>query len=179
MTYCTLSQPLVLPPVRSRPRGQPVPQRRATIRVRRCDVVLLARIRAEIVELVGTRPQIEDVLPVVFADAQLEFVLRDIKIRARRMAYVEHTAALPVWRGRQACEIRQRWRDVDMPADDRRLLRSLEAAREPEEQRHVDVLFVRRAALQITVLRIAERLSVTADERDDRVVCESRLAHAC
>src|SRR4029079_17197173 len=81
----------VLAPVGLGPRGETLAQPRRA-RVLPSDALLFVRVAGEVVQLVGTGSKIEDVLPVAFADAELEFVLGDIEIGARRMRAIEEIA---------------------------------------------------------------------------------------
>src|SRR5205823_3857024 len=111
----------VLPPVGFGEGGEALAEAERSLRLLGAHRALLFRIARQVVELVGRRAQIEDVLPLALAYTQLEFVLRDIKIRARRMIRVEEAPSLPVRGRRHAGQLRDRRREIDVAADDRRM----------------------------------------------------------
>jgi DNA-binding response OmpR family regulator len=78
------AHPVVLPPVGVGPGHQPLAQACTTLRLQRRQILLFARIAAQVVQLLGAFAQIEDVLPVLFADGQREMIFGDVEVDLSR-----------------------------------------------------------------------------------------------
>ena len=164
---------LVLQSIGLGPCSQPLPQASTAIWMFRREILLFGRIPIEIVQLLYTVANIEDVLPVPFTDSQLEAIASHVEVRARSASRVEQATPLPVGGGRQSCEVRDRRCQIDMAAYDLRAHGRLIRAREPEHERDVHILLVQRPALCVRRMRRAKRLSMIAGDDNERVLVEA------
>ena len=141
-------RPMLVATVRLGPGGEALaqPRRARLLAFEGRSFVGVAR---EVEELIRAGAQIVDVLPLALADAELELVLRDVKIRARRMRGIEQAASLPVGRRRQPGELGDCRREIHVAADHRRVRLHPIAPRPPDHERHVDVFLVQRAPLRV------------------------------
>ena len=96
-------------PVDLQPRGEALPQPPGAVGMSGGDVLLLIRIRCEIVELLATSTPVVDVLPILFTDAEQVLAPRGgEQIRARRTAVSKKASTVPPARLRYAEQIEQR-----------------------------------------------------------------------
>src|SRR5204862_2247097 len=122
---------VVLAAVRLGPGGEALAQPRRA-RLFAFDGRSFVGVAREVEELIRAGAQIVDVLPLALADAELELVLRDVEIRARRMRGIEQAASLPVGRRRHPDELGVCRRELHVAADHGRVrLRPL-APRPPD-----------------------------------------------
>src|SRR5439155_3767786 len=147
------------------------------VRLGRRKIALLVRISIQIVELVDPRTEIEQVFPVVLANAEYEPVFGHIKICSRWTRGIEQAASQPVRRRRHAYQAGDRRGEVDLAANRRRARCRPVETREPEHQRNMNVFFVCGAALAVGRVWIAKGLPVIADDDDEGILVETGMAN--